>query len=87
MNEHHVKNQIKKYIINNFLFGSEDTVIEDHDSFLKKGIIDSTGILELIGYIEENYQIKIEDHELLPENLDSLQNVTNFILAKQKQAS
>lgn len=84
MNEQQIKGHIKEYIINNFLFGSEDTIIEDHDSFLKKGIIDSTGILELIGFIEENYQVKVEDHELLPENLDTLNNVTRFILTKQK---
>ena len=84
MNEEQIKGHLKEYIINNFLFGSEDTAIADQDSFLKKGIIDSTGILELIGFIEENYQIKVEDNELLPENLDTLQNVTKFILTKKK---
>ena len=51
-------------------------------SFLEEGIIDSTGILELIMFLEETYGLKIEDDELIPDNLDTLQNVTKFIERK-----
>ena len=77
-----IKNEMKKFIIDNFLFGDENESFNDDDSFLEKGIIDSTGVLELIGVIEEKYNIKMEDDELIPENLDSLNNITSYILKK-----
>ena len=73
---------VKKFIIDNFLFGQEDNPIMENDSFMGKGIIDSTGILELIDFLEEEYEIAIEDNELLPENLDSLSNIGRFVKAK-----
>lgn len=73
-----VINNVRTFIVNNFLFG-EDGQLQDDTSFLESGIIDSTGILELVTYIEENYEIQIQDDELVPENLDSLQNVAAFI--------
>jgi len=54
----------------------------DDDSFLEKGIIDSTGVLELVGFIEETFNIKIEDEELIPENLDSLDKLNLYIKKK-----
>jgi acyl carrier protein len=77
-----MKSKIRQFIVDNFLFGSEEETFGDDDSFLEKGIIDSTGVLELIEYIEENFSIKIEDDELVPENLDSLTNVTTYIMRK-----
>jgi acyl carrier protein len=77
-----LKSNIRQFIVDNFLFGSEEEPFGDDDSFLEKGIIDSTGVLELIEYIEENYNIKVEDDELVPENLDSLNNVTAYIMRK-----
>jgi len=74
---------VKDFIVNNFLFGQEDEPINDSDSFLGKGIIDSTGILELIDFAEESYGINIDDNELIPENLDSLDNISRFILFKK----
>ena len=80
MNE--IKSEIKEYIIENFLFGDRDTLIEDDDSFMESGILDSTGILELITFIEDRYDIKLDDDEILPENLDSLNNLETFIKKK-----
>ena len=82
INTSDIKEKIKNYIIENFLFGNTDNPIEDGDSFLETGIIDSTGILELIEFIEETYSISVEDTELIPENLDSLNNLDKFIKAK-----
>ncbi|MBW1643505.1 MAG: acyl carrier protein [Deltaproteobacteria bacterium] len=79
MNE--TKGKIKAFIIENFLFGSENG-LKDETSFLEEGIIDSTGILELVTFLEEEFSITIEDEELVPENLDSINNVTAFLERK-----
>jgi len=75
---------VRQFIIENFLFG-EESKLEDDMSFLENGIIDSTGILELIAFLEETYNIKVEDEELIPENLDSLNNVAAFLETKMQQ--
>jgi acyl carrier protein len=72
------KQKIKEFIIENFLFG-EDSDLNDDTSFLEEGIIDSTGVLELIEFLEEDFEIEIDDEDLIPENLDSLNNLEKFI--------
>ena len=72
---------ISQFVIEKFLFGDGDELKED-TSFLEEGIIDSTGILELVMYLEETYGIKIEDEELVPQNMDSVQNIARFLGAK-----
>lgn len=76
--------KIKKFIVENFFFGNITEEIEKDDSFLENRIIDSTGILELIEFIEKTYELSVEDNELLPENLDSLNKISDFILLKKK---
>ena len=76
---------IHGFIVENFLFG-EGEQLTNETSFLDSGIIDSTGILELITFLEETYNVKIEDDELIPENLDSLNNVVKFIGQKNSCA-
>jgi acyl carrier protein len=56
----------------------------DDDSFLQKGVIDSTGMLELVAFIEERFEIKLDDAELVPQNLDSLDNLCRFLETKKK---
>ena len=73
-----IKKIIKTFIIENYLFGDDDG-LEESTSFLDEGIVDSTGILELIEFISEEFSITVEDEELIPENLDSINNVTAFI--------
>jgi acyl carrier protein len=75
--------ELTTFVVDNFLFGCPTTLAGD-DSFLEKGIIDSTGILELVAYIEERYRIKVEDRELLPDNLDSINRLAAFIRKKQQ---
>lgn len=77
-----IKMRIRAFIIENFLFGSADNPFSDDDSFLETGIIDSTGVLELIEFIESSFSIAIDDAELIPENLDSLNNLDKFIKSK-----
>lgn len=74
-------NTIRQFIIDNFLFGEETDFSQD-TSFLEEGIIDSTGVLELVGFLEETFEINVEDEELAPENLDSLNNIMNFLQRK-----
>jgi len=81
-----IEQQIRGFIVENFLFGEPDNGLQDTDSLLEKGIIDSTGVLELVAYLEETYEIQVEDEELVPENLDSVANVTSYILSKQAGA-
>ena len=79
-----VKQKIWDFVVETFLFGESDGLSES-DSLLEKGIIDSTGVLELIAFIEETYGIKVQDEELIPENLDSIANVVDFIERKKAQ--
>jgi acyl carrier protein len=77
-----IDQQVRQFVINNFLFGQGGDQFSNHDSFLEKGIVDSTGVLELVAFLEEQYQIKIEDEEIVPANLDSIDNLVRFIEKK-----
>lgn len=70
--------QIRQFIVQNFLFGDESR-LQDNVSFMEAGIIDSTGILELVTFLENTYQFKIKDDELTPENLDSIVNIQRYL--------
>jgi acyl carrier protein len=71
--------EIGAFIIDNFLFGSAAHRLSVDDSFLERGIIDSTGILELVAFVEQHYQVKVEDRELVPDNLDSIGRLVAFV--------
>ena len=81
-----VKDTLRKFITENFLPLSGMESFEDSDSLLEQGIIDSTGVLELLEFIEGNFAIQVEDNEVIPENLDSLNNLIAFISRKKKDA-
>ncbi|HYK92056.1 MAG TPA: acyl carrier protein [Acidobacteriota bacterium] len=74
---------IRKFVIDNFLFGEDGDHLADNDSFMGRGIVDSTGILELVGFIQDAFAIVIEDHELIPQNLDSIASVARFVHTKK----
>jgi len=76
-----IENKIREFIEENFILEGNDHLGDD-DSLLEKGIIDSTGVLELVAFIEETYSFKIKDEELIPENLDSIKNISQFIQNK-----
>jgi len=76
-----LKEKIRGFIVENFLFGNDDG-LTDNSSFLEEGIIDSTGILELVSFLEEEFGITVDDEDLIPENLDSVNNVTNYLARK-----
>ena len=70
--------KIREFISDNFLFGNDEGLSDD-TSFLEEGILDSTGILELVEFLEETFSIKVKDEELIPENLDSIANILRYI--------
>ncbi len=74
-----IKSTVRKFIVDNFLFGVDDAFGDD-TSFLDEGIIDSTGVLELVTFLEETYEIAVGDEDLVPENLDSVSNVASYIM-------
>jgi acyl carrier protein len=79
-----IKSEIRKYIIDNFLYGNDDNTLGDDVSFLENGIIDSTGVLELVSFVQETFKIKVKDDELIPDNFDSLNKLEAFVVTKQE---
>lgn len=82
-----MKKIIRQYILGNLLFTEDESVLQDNDSFLDHGIIDSTGVLEIILFIEETFDIKVNDDEMLPANLDSVNNLVAFVNRKKAAAA
>ena len=82
-----VKQNLRSFILQNFLFTDNEEALRDNVSFLETGIIDSTGILEVIEFIGEEFGVTVEDDELIPENLDSIDNLTAFIARKKELLS
>jgi len=76
---------VRSFIVSQFLFG-EDDGFENDASFLETGMIDSMGIMELVAFLEKTFQIKIEDPELIPQNLDSLDRILVFLKTKSGKA-
>jgi len=77
-----VRNAIQQFIFENFLVGLSEDELSDTDSFLEKGIIDSTGVLELVGFVEQTFGFEVEDEELVPENFDSVVKLEAYIYRK-----
>lgn len=77
-----IQDAVKAFIIENFLFGDTTHALADTDSLIENGIIDSTGVLELVAFIEDHFGITIADADIVPANLDSLTRITAFVTAK-----
>jgi len=73
---------IRQFIFDNFLFDAAEEDLGNDDSFLEKGVIDSTGVLELVEWLEDTFDISVDDEELIPENLDSVNQLAAFITKK-----
>lgn len=74
--------KIRTFILENVLIGEEESALDNNDSFLEKGIIDSTGILELVSFLENEFSIEVKDDELVPDNFDSISKLTVYIDGK-----
>ena len=77
-----IKNLVRKFLLDNFVMGS-NIVINDDTSFMAAHILDSTGFIELILFIEETFDVKVDDAEMLPENFDSLVNIDGYVERKR----
>ena len=77
-----VVKKIREYIADNFMMGANDLLISDNDSFLGAGILDSTGIIEIVGFIEDEFDIEMTNEEIVPENLDSIKRIEAYVLSK-----
>jgi acyl carrier protein len=75
-----IRQEIRNFVVANYLFNQEGTLKND-DSFMELGIVDSTGILELVSFLQERFGIELDD-ELSPENLDSIECLTRFVSRK-----
>jgi acyl carrier protein len=74
---------LRNFVIENFLYGDRNASLDNNDSFLEKGIVDSTGVLELVSYLEESFGVKVEDEEIIPDNFDSIATLTRYIERKR----
>lgn len=81
-----IKEKIKTFVVDNFTFGDE-SMVSYSESFLETGIIDSTGILELVEFLETEFSITIDDEELIPENLESIEKIEQFLQRKLQTAA
>jgi acyl carrier protein len=77
-----VLNEVVAFIKENFIMGRSDARIDQDESLIESGIMDSTGVLELVEYLEATYGIQIQDEELIPENLETINNIVNFLKTK-----
>lgn len=78
-----IRAKVREFLVENFMFRGDIAAIPDDGSLLKAGILDSVGILLLVTFIEETYETKVDDDEVDPDNLESVDNITAFILRKK----
>jgi acyl carrier protein len=78
-----IRERIVGFITSNFLFGDKGRLPPDAESLLETGIIDSTGVLELIEFLEEAFSIEVLERETVPENLGSVANLQNYVVKKK----
>jgi acyl carrier protein len=78
---------IRDFIISNFLFGDGEAMVADHDSLMDAGIVDSTGIMEVLGFLEDTWGITVDDGDLTPENFDSVDRIAALVARSLKERS
>jgi acyl carrier protein len=81
-----LNDQIRNFILENYLFTNDVNALKVDDSLLGRGIVDSTGMLEIIFFIEEQLGVKVKDEEMIPDNLDSVNKIAAFVSTKRKAA-
>jgi acyl carrier protein len=77
-----IAEQVKEYVAANFLFSDNGYTLPDDASFMEQGIVDSTGVLELVMFVEETFGVVVEDQDILPENFDSVTRLATYIEQK-----
>ena len=81
-----IRGKIREFVLENFLMGDTTAMLKDKDSFLETGTIDSTGVLEVVTFIETEFNLKVADSDLVPENMDSIENITKYVERKAGNA-
>jgi acyl carrier protein len=74
-----LNDELRSFVIDNFMYGKPCKGFADDDSFLERGIIDSTAVMELVAFLENRYRIKLLDQDLIPDNLDSVNSLARFV--------
>ncbi|MBZ0071290.1 MAG: acyl carrier protein [Gammaproteobacteria bacterium] len=77
-----VETKLRNFILENYLFTEDQGMLGSDDSFLQKNILDSTGMLEVIYFLEDEFGIKVNDEEMIPDNLDSVNRISAFLARK-----
>lgn len=77
-----LEDQIREFIVENFLFGDESREIASSTSLIENDLVDSTGILELVAFIEERFGFTVADRDIVPDNLDSIDRISAYVAAK-----
>lgn len=81
-----IKNDVRAFIVENFLFGDATQAPADDASLIENDVIDSTGVLELVAFIEERFGVVMADADIVPANLDTLDRIAAFVTAKSPSA-
>lgn len=81
-----LREKIRDFILENFLFTTDTAAVSLDESLLDRGVVDSTGMLEIIMFIEEQLGVEVADAEMIPENLDSVNNIARFVECKRQAA-
>jgi len=77
-----LNDELRRFVIDNFMFGKPYEGFADDDSFIARGIIDSTAVMELVAFLEASYHIKLQDQDLVPDNLDSIDGLARFVASR-----
>jgi acyl carrier protein len=78
-----IQAELTEFIVSNYLFGDVSMTPQGNDSLIEVGIIDSTGVLELIQFVESHFGIEVTEAEMIPQNLGSISNLTEFVMRKR----
>jgi acyl carrier protein len=82
-----VNTSIREFVLENYLFGYDEDDLDNDSSFLELGVLDSTGIMELVAFLEKEFDIEVSDSEIIPENLDSINCISNYVCSKLDSAA
>ncbi len=80
-----IETDLRNFITENFLFGDESRTIAGSDSLIQNDLMDSTGILELVAFLEDHFGISVADEDIMPENLDSIDRITAYVTRRQEE--
>ena len=85
-NEHQLRSEIRQFVLDDLLMGDTPSMLDDDMSFLETGTLDSSSVLEVVMFLEHTFQLTVQDRELVPENLDSVNRLVQFVMRKTHAA-